>query len=87
MKLEQLIELAKDKNPVIWGEMTDKRGVLIAKSLLTEILIVINEFPEGNFRVQGLGTFKINIVDRVSGSGKKKRVIFQPRPINIKSLG
>jgi len=60
----ELVELIKEKRPNLLGKMPEQKAVALIRAALADLGRHIAEAEEGVVKVQGMGNFRIRMVER-----------------------
>ena len=60
----ELVERIKEKRPNLLGNMPEKKAVALIRAALADLGRHIAEAEEGVVKVQGMGNFRIRMVER-----------------------
>lgn len=78
MKPSEIVELIRESNPGLLGEMSDDRAGKIVRAVLMHLGKHIDSVAEGAVKVPGLGNFRIKQVEQEKAGEKHtlKRIVF-----------
>jgi len=80
MRPIELVEILRQENPDLLGNIPDKRVARIIRLALARLALEIDSSAEGVVKVPGFGNFRIRHIEQAKDGQtvKIKRVIFKP---------
>ncbi len=64
MKAIEIVELIKQENPKVLGQMSDDKAAKIVSAALRQINKQLHQATEGSVKILGLGAFGVRQVER-----------------------